>query len=113
MKLAARTVDYEYENFRDFTRFRDRTEDTFAGTLFWKVAPRTDALVEARLINNDYDERAPSDPAGTQQRRDELPGGRGVGCHRQDQRPRQGGMYDREYDSGARRTRTVSCGRWV
>jgi len=59
VKLAAQTADYHYRNFRNYTRYRDRDENTFAGTFYWKVAPRTDALLETRLINNDYDQPEP------------------------------------------------------
>jgi len=103
LKVAAESVDFDYQNYRDFTRFFDRTEDALAGTLFWKVAPRTDALVEARAINNDYDDEDPSDPAGTHTS-DELNYLLGVAWEATGRTSGHVklGMYDRDYDSGAR-----------
>jgi hypothetical protein len=101
--LAAKTVDYQYDNFRDFTRYRDYTQDTFGGTFFWKVAPRTDALVEVRYIDNDYDETDPSNPAGSfnSEEYNYL-----VGVVWEATAKTTGhvkvGIYDRQYDSGAR-----------
>ena len=103
LKVAAESVDFDYQNYRDFTRFFDRTEDALAGTLFWKVAPRTDALVEARAINNDYDDSDPSDRAGTHTS-DELNYLLGVAWEATGRTSGHVklGMYDRDYDSGAR-----------
>lgn len=103
LKVAAESVDFDYQNYRDFTRFFDRTEDALAGTLFWKVAPRTDALVEARAINNDYDDEDPSDPAGTHTS-DELNYLLGVAWEATGRTSGHVklGIYDRDYDSGAR-----------
>lgn len=103
LKVAAESVDFDYQNYRHFTRFFDRTEDALAGTLFWKVAPRTDALVEARAINNDYDDEDPSDPAGTHTS-DELNYLLGVAWEATGRTSGHVklGIYDRDYDSGAR-----------
>jgi hypothetical protein len=65
MKLAAKSSEFDYKNFREFTRYYDRTEDTLDGTFYWKVASRTDALFELRAIDNNYDRPDPEDPAGT------------------------------------------------
>ncbi len=102
--LAAKSAEYDYQNYREFTRFRDRTSDTLAGTFYWKVAPRTDALIETRYINNDYDQRAPGNPDGsyTSDQMDYL-----VGVEWQATGKTSGhvklGMYDRDYDSAARK----------
>ena len=104
VKLAAKSAEYDYQNYRDFTRFYDRTEDTLAGTFYWKVAPRTDALIETRYINNDYDKRDPSDSFGslTSDEMNYL-----LGVEWQATGKTSGhvklGMYDRDYDSGARK----------
>ena len=101
--LAAKSDDYEYDNYRDFTRYRDYTANTFGGTFFWKIAPRTDALVEATATNNDYNEDDPADPAGTftSDEYNYL-----VGVEWDATAKTSGhvklGMYDRRYDSGAR-----------
>ena len=101
--LAAKSAEYDYQNYREFTRFRDRTEDTLAGTFYWRVAPRTDALIETRYINNDYDQRNPSNPDGsfTSDQMNYL-----VGVEWQATGKTSGhiklGMYDRDYDSSAR-----------
>lgn len=65
MTVAYDYRDLEYQNFRGFTRYRDREQDTLKGTFFWKVAPRTDALLEVRYIDNEYNSTNPSDPAGS------------------------------------------------
>jgi hypothetical protein len=101
--LAAKTADYEYDNYRDFTRYRDYTQDTFDGIFFWRLAPRTDALLEVRYIDNSYDEDDPADPAGTLSS-DEM--NYLVGVEWDASAKTSGhvkvGMYDRQYDSGAR-----------
>jgi len=101
--LAAKTADYQYDNFRDFTRYRDYVADTFAGTFFWKLAPRTDALFEATATNNDYDEDDPLDLAGTLTS-DEY--NYLVGVEWDASAKTSGhvkvGVYDRQYDSNAR-----------
>ena len=103
VKLAGKTADYEYDNFRNFTRYRDYTENTFGGTFFWKVAPRTDALVEVRYIDNDYDETNPSDPAGSynSEEMNYLVGVEWDATAKTTSHIKVG-MYDREYDFGAR-----------
>jgi len=101
--LAAKTDDYEYDNYRDFTRYRDYTRNTLGGTFFWKIAPRTDALIEATGMNNDYDEADPTDPAGTLTS-DEMNYLLGVewDATAKTSGHVKLGMYDRQYDSGAR-----------
>ena len=63
--LAAKTRNIEYQNFRDVTQYRDRDQDAYASTFFWRVAPRTDALLEVRFIENEYDQTNPGDPFGS------------------------------------------------
>jgi hypothetical protein len=103
LELAARTVSYEYKNFRDFTRFRDRDADTYGATFFWKMGPRTDALLEVRAINNDYDRADPRDFAGSLDS-DEM--NYLVGMTWDATARTTGsikvGAYDREYDSSDR-----------
>ena len=103
LELAARTVSYEYKNFRNFTRFRDRDADTYSATFFWKIGSRTDALLEARAINNDYDRDDSLNPAGSLDS-DEMhyllgltwdATARTTGSVKM-------GAYDREYDSSGR-----------
>jgi hypothetical protein len=103
VRLAAKTDDYEYDNYRDFTRYRDYTQNTFDGTFFWKIAPRTDALIEATAINNDYDEDDPTDPAGsfTSDEMNYLLGVEWDATAKTSGHVKLG-LYDREYDSGAR-----------
>ena len=101
--LAAKTSEYEYDNYRDFTRYRDYTANTFGGTFFWKVAPRTDALIEATATNNDYDEDDPADAAGTltSDEYNYLVGVEWDVTARTNGHVKVG-MYDRQYDSSAR-----------
>jgi hypothetical protein len=72
--------------------------------LFWRIAPRTDALLETRFIDNDYDRTNDSNPAGgfDSNETDFLlgmaweAGGRTTGKIKL-------GLYNRDYDSGARK----------
>jgi len=103
VKLAGKSADFDYQNYRDFTRFYDRTEDTFAGTFFWKIAARTDALLEARLIDNNYSRRNPADPGGslTNEEMNYLLGVSWEATGKTSGHVKLG-MYDRQYDSGSR-----------
>ncbi len=103
VRLAAKTTDYQYDNYRDFTRYRDYNQDVYDGTFFWSVAPRTDLLLEARAIDNDYDETDPADAAGTLNS-DEMNYLLGVAWDATAKTVGHVklGIYDREYDSGAR-----------
>jgi len=104
VKLAAKTADFHYRNFRDFTKYRDRDENTLAGTFYWKIAPRTDALLEARYIENDYDTRDFSDPYGslTSDAMNYLAGVEWEATARTSGHVRVG-YYDRDYDSNDRK----------
>jgi hypothetical protein len=53
--LEASTTDLEYQNNRSETMFRDRRDNRFAGTVYWRVAPRTRLLLEAGRRNIEYD----------------------------------------------------------
>jgi hypothetical protein len=65
VEVGARSASYEYQNYRDFTRWRDRDQDTLSGTFFWQVGNRTDALVQVRYIGNDYDSTSPAELGGS------------------------------------------------
>jgi len=52
--LAAKNVDYEFQNFRNATRFRDYDQDTYSGIFYWKVGANTDVLLQARAIDTQY-----------------------------------------------------------
>jgi hypothetical protein len=65
LNLAAKTEAYDYQNFRDVTQFRDRDEDTLAGTFFWGVGAKTDALLEVRYIENNYSKTNVDNPFGS------------------------------------------------
>lgn len=103
LQLSARAVDYQYGNYRDFTRFYDRSEETVAGSLFWKIAPRTDAVLEVRGIDNDYDNRDPLDLAGSLSS-EEMNYLAGVvwEATAKTSGSIKLGMYDRDYSSAAR-----------
>ncbi len=55
----------DYQNYRAFTRFRDYEQDTYKGTFYWAVAPRTDLLAELRYLDTDYDRDRPADNFGS------------------------------------------------
>jgi hypothetical protein len=104
VKLAASSAEYDYQNYRDISRYYDRTEDELGGTFYWKVAPRTDALVEVRYIDNDYDQRDPTNPFGsyTSDEMNYLLGVEWAATGKSSGHIKLG-MYDRDYDSGARK----------
>ncbi|MEM1154585.1 MAG: outer membrane beta-barrel protein [Pseudomonadota bacterium] len=103
IRLGYKSADYDYDNFREFTRFFDREEETLNATLFWKIAPRTDALIEVRAIDNDYVRVNPDDPAGSLSN-DEY--NYLVGVDWEATAKTTGhvkvGAYDRDYDSNGR-----------
>ena len=103
IQLQASMVSYEYKNFREFTRYRDRDADIYGATFFWKVFPRTDALLEVRVIENNYDRTDPGDSAGSLDS-DEV--NYLVGLSWDATAKTTGsvkiGAYDREYDSSGR-----------
>lgn len=103
VKLALKSVDYDYGNYREFTRFYDRTEDTLAGTFYWAIAQRTSAILEVRAMNNDYDTLDLTNPAGSRTN-DEM--NYLLGLVWEATAKTSGhvklGSYDRQYDSSAR-----------
>ena len=50
----------DYLNNRDVTRFSDRMTNEFGGAFYWRVAPKTYALVEARKTDIKYEVFNPS-----------------------------------------------------
>ena len=103
LNLEAKRARYEFQNFRDFTRFRDRDQDTVGATFFWQIAAKTNALFQLRAIDNTYDETNPESSLGAfdSEEYNYLVGiswdatGRTSGSVKV-------GLYDREYDSSAR-----------
>ncbi len=55
IELEAGKVDLEYQNNREFTRFRDREDLFWGGTFYWRIAPKTSALVQYQWADIDYD----------------------------------------------------------
>jgi polysaccharide biosynthesis protein VpsM len=47
--------DLEYRNNRELTIFRDRNDRRLAAGFYWRVAPKTSALVTVDQIDADYD----------------------------------------------------------
>ena len=52
--VSAGYMDREYQNFRDFTRSRDREETGLGLVFFHTIAPKTDALVEYAYLDIEY-----------------------------------------------------------
>lgn len=52
--FSAGYMEREYQNFKEFTRPRDRDETTLAGTFYYPVAPKTDVLVEYEFKDIHY-----------------------------------------------------------
>jgi len=46
--------DLKYQNFRDVTFFRDRENIDLGATFYWRIAPRTDALIEVQRSGVTY-----------------------------------------------------------
>jgi len=65
LKLEAKTEEYDYQNFRNATQYRDRDEDTLNGTFFWAVGAKTDALLQVRYIDNEYGKTNLDNPFGS------------------------------------------------
>ncbi len=55
LELEVGTTDFSYRNNRDLTRFRDRTDNNVGAGFYWRVAPKTSALVRVDQINSNYD----------------------------------------------------------
>jgi polysaccharide biosynthesis protein VpsM len=55
LEFEARSTDIEYRNNRQYTVFRDRNDKLLAGGFYWRVAPKTSALVRVDQVTTDYD----------------------------------------------------------
>jgi len=103
VKLAARAIDHDYQNFDRYTRFRDRELYDYAGTFFWKVAPKTDLLLEARYTDVQYARTNAADPLGSL---DSEEYNYFLGVSWEATAKTTGslrlGAFDRQYDSGER-----------
>lgn len=56
LEFDARFGNTQYTNNEAFTESRDRSDQFFAGTFLWRLAPKTSALVRAEYGTFDYDE---------------------------------------------------------
>jgi len=65
LRLAAKGEEHDYQNLDRFTRYRNRDAYTVTGTFFWKIAQRTDAILEARYTDTTYDLTDPGDSRGS------------------------------------------------
>ncbi|MDZ4812155.1 MAG: outer membrane beta-barrel protein [Pseudomonadota bacterium] len=55
LEFEAATNSMEYRNNRELTIFRDRNDRKLAGGFYWRIAPKTSALVTVDQIHADYD----------------------------------------------------------
>lgn len=103
LMLAAKNADVEYQNFRDVTQYRDYDQNTYGGTFFWKIGPKTDLLAQVRAIDTQYDTTNPDNPAGSYDS-DELNYLMGISwdATAKTSGSIKIGSYDRSYDSSAR-----------
>ncbi|MEM1111411.1 MAG: outer membrane beta-barrel protein [Pseudomonadota bacterium] len=101
--LAAKNVEYEYQNFREFTAFRDRDESTYSGTFFWKTHPRSRVLAEVRRLDLQYDSSVNNDGGGSLDSTEMM---YLVGAEWDATSKTNGsirlGRFDRDFDSGLR-----------
>ena len=103
LRLAAEGVDHDYQNFDEFTRFRNRDSLRLDGTFFWRIASRTDAIAEVRYIDTEYDKSDPADVDGSLDSEEYV---YYAGLSWQATAKTSGsvrlGLFDRSYDSSAR-----------
>jgi hypothetical protein len=103
LQLAAKRADYEFQNFRDVTQYRDREQDTVSGTFFWKVGAKTDVLAEVRYLDNVYDETDPENTFGSLDSEEyNYLVGMSWDATAKVAGSAKVGWYDREYDSARR-----------
>lgn len=101
LELSGAYTAKTYDNNRAVTRFRDRDDLATSGTFYWRVMPKTRALVEVRHVDIEYDRDAPGVPTLDSRILSYFVGatweatGRTTGAVRL-------GQTDRNYDSGAR-----------
>jgi hypothetical protein len=55
LEVNANVGETNYRNNRELTQFRDRTDDFLAGAFFWRLAPKTSALLRVEYGGFDYD----------------------------------------------------------
>ncbi|MEH6552241.1 MAG: outer membrane beta-barrel protein [Pseudomonadales bacterium] len=63
--LEARRQTYESQNYREYTAYRDRTQDRLSGTVFYQVASKTSAFVRLTHGQTDYNDDIDDATAGT------------------------------------------------
>lgn len=56
LEFDARFGRTAYSNNTELTEARDRDDSAFSGAFYWRIAPKTSALVRAELASFDYDE---------------------------------------------------------
>jgi hypothetical protein len=102
IKLGAKGTEHEYQNFDEYTQYRSRDQYDYDGTFFWKIAPRTDLLLEVRYADVEYDKTIPG-PLGSL---DSEEYNYFVGAAWEATAKTSGslrvGAYDRQYDSSGR-----------
>lgn len=57
--LGADILNYDYQNFEEFTQYRNRDHVSYFGEVFFKVAPRTEILAQVRAIETEYEDFNP------------------------------------------------------
>jgi len=101
--LEAKKEQYDYQNFRSVTRFRDRDQDVLGGTFFWAVGARTDVLLQARYIDNEYKRTDIDNPFGSLSSEEfNYLVGMSWDATARISGSAKIGVYDREYESSAR-----------
>jgi hypothetical protein len=103
IKLGAKATEHDYQNFDNVTQFRSRDHYDYDGTFFWKIGAKTDALVEVRYTDTEYDKTNPAVFGGSY---DSEEYNYLVGVAWEATAKTSGsikvGAYDRTYDSSAR-----------
>lgn len=56
LEFEARHMDVGYDNNRIYTRFRDRSDVTLGGAFYWRLAPKTSAVLRLDQIEASYDD---------------------------------------------------------
>lgn len=56
LEFEARQTFVSYQNNRQYTRFRDRDDFLVGGAFYWRLAPKTSALIRLDQIEANYDD---------------------------------------------------------
>lgn len=104
LRLSAKGEDHDFQNLDELTRYRNRDAYTVTGTFFWRVAQRTEAILEARYTETSYDRTDPTDARGSLDSEEvTFYGGLAWQATARTSGSLRLGAYERSYESDARK----------